>query len=86
MNLGNYKGSIAMLYFTGYKSEDGFFCKFSGDGFEVARFGKSFWSTFLACFIRTLSLELKLKIKRLLGNGESFKDSGIRDVCATNKH
>jgi hypothetical protein len=75
-----------MLYFTGYKDEGSFFCKFSGDGFEVARFGKSFWSTFLTCFVKALFLELKLKIKKLSENGESFKNSGLRDVCSTNKH
>ncbi len=75
-----------MLYFTGYKIEDGFFCKFSSDGFEVVRSGKSFWLVFLSCLIKTLFLELKLKIKKLMGNGESFKDSCLRDVCATNKH
>lgn len=82
----NYNASFVMLYFTGYKNENGFFCKFSGDGFEVARFGKTFWPTFLMCFVRTLFLELKLKIKRLLEDGKSFKNSGFRDVCATNKH
>lgn len=68
MRLENYKGSGAMLYLTSYRDKDGFFCsiKFSGDGFEVNGSGKSFWGTFLSCFIRGLFFELKLKIKRMV--------------------
>lgn len=77
---------MLLIRFTGYKSGGGFFCKFSGDGFEVTSLGKSFWMVFLSCLIRTLFLELKLKIKKLVGNGKSLENSSFRDVCTTNKH
>lgn len=77
-----------MIYLTSYSDGDKFFCRirFSGDGFEFSASGKSFWGTFLSCFIKGSFLKLKLKIKNLLGNGKSVKNSSFRDVCTTNKH
>ncbi len=54
-----------MLYLTSYKSGDKFYCKFSSDKLEVESQADSFWRAFIDCFIKSLILEIKLKIKKV---------------------
>ncbi len=55
-----------MIYLTSYKDGEKFFCKleFSKDGFVVEGFGRSFWWTFIFCFLKGLIFEFKLKTKK----------------------
>ncbi len=77
-----------MIYLTSYKDGEKFFCKieFSGDGLKVEGFGKTFWGTFILCFLKGLIFEIKLKTKKLFKNGKGIEDSSNRDVCTADKH